>query len=70
MARRQTPIITHTEILSRAIRSIEQEIDTWRERCERIPDGEQMLKDATADLAAKLDAIKELYRIETGSDYE
>lgn len=70
MARRQTPIITHTEILSRAIRSIDQEIGTWRDRCEGIPDGERMLADATADLSVKLDALKEMYRIETGTDYE
>lgn len=70
MARRQTPIITHTEILTRAIRSIDQEIGTWKARCEGIPDAEQMIAEATAGLAEKLAALNELYRIETGTDYE
>lgn len=69
MEMRKTPIITHTEILSRAIRSIEQEIEEWKARCEKLPDGAQMFEAATAGLSAKLDALKDLYRIETGNDY-
>lgn len=64
------PIITYTEILARAIQSIGQEIESWRNRCKGLPDGDRILAAATEDLEAKLDAVKELYRIETGSDYE
>ena len=69
MAKKQTPIITHTEILSRAIRSIEQEISGWMANCEKLPDGAKMLEEATIDLSAKLTTLKDLYRIETGNDY-
>lgn len=69
MEKRNAPIITHTEILARAIRSIEQEIEEWRTRCEKLPDGAKMFEGATADLSAKLAALKNLYRIETGNDY-
>ena len=63
------PIITYTEILSRAIRSIEQEIGEWRARCEKLPDGAQIFEEATADLSAKLATLKDLYRVETGNEY-
>lgn len=67
-----TPIITHTEILSRAIRSIEADIDEWRRQCESLP---QPHKDgafeiSTKELRAKLDTLKTLYSIETGADYD
>lgn len=67
--KKQTPVITHTEILSRAIRSIEQEVYGWRSSCEKLPNGEKFFKEATGDLSAKLTALKDLYRIETGNDY-
>ena len=69
MEKKKTPIITHTEILARAIQSIKQEIDGWRENCENMQEGAQMFEAATAGLSAKLDALKDLYRIETGNDY-
>ena len=70
MGKRKTPIITHTEILSRAIWSIEQEIEKWRSRCDCLPDGERIFATVTEELQAKLAAVKELYRIEIGIDYE
>ena len=71
MAKKTTPIITHTEILNRAIRSIEVEIDDWYEKCEGLPQDqkESMVAMATEDLRAKLDALKTMYRIETGTDF-
>lgn len=70
MAKRQNPIITHTEILSRVIRNIDQEIEAWRARCEGIPDAEKIISEATAGLNTKRAALAEMYRIETGTDYE
>lgn len=69
MTKKQAPIITHTEILSRAIRSITQEIDEWRGNCDKLPNGEKIFGEATDVLSAKLAALKDLYRIETGNDY-
>lgn len=66
------PIITHTEILSRAIRCVEYDIAEWRSKCERFPadQREAMLAAATKDLTEKLEALKTLYRIETGAYIE
>lgn len=70
MAKKKAPIIKHTEILSRAIWSIEQEIEKWRTRCDGLPDGERIFATVTEELQSKLTAVKELYRIEIGNDYE
>lgn len=72
MAKKTTPIITHTEILSRAIRSIEEEIDKWRSTIDGLPqphmDGAFDI--ATKELREKLETLKTLYRIETGAELE
>lgn len=71
MAKKPTPIITHTEILNRAIHSIKAEIADWQCKCQAFPQEQQdaFLAQATGDLRAKLEALKEMYRIETGTDY-
>lgn len=71
MAKKTTPIITYVEILNRAIHSIEKEIGVWNDRCADFPQAqkEDMLERATRDLRSKLDALKEMYHIETGTDY-
>ena len=63
------PIITHTEILCRAIGSLEEEIRNWESRCEGKPWLEDEIKLITAPIRDKLDAVMQLYRIETGVDY-
>ena len=72
MAKKTTPIITHTEILSRAISSIKAEIDEWRRLCAGFPQGERekMFSAATEELREKLCALEAMYRIETGVEYE
>lgn len=73
MAKKTTaPIITHTEILARAINSVIREIEEWRTRCEALP---QPQKDSafdfsTKELREKLATMKALYRIETGADFD
>lgn len=66
------PIITHTEILARAIRSIDADINVWRERFVGLP--EEIVKEklavCTDELVTKRDALKTLYHMETGVEYE
>ena len=66
--KRPEPIITHTEIYALAIRTIDEDIKTWRQRCEGLP--EEYFDRATEQLRAKRDVVKELYRIETGTEYD
>lgn len=72
MAKKTTPVITHTEIISRAIRSIEEDIGECRRRCEELPQHlrAQMLDASTKDLVVKLTALRSLYLMETGSEWE
>ena len=73
MAKKQLePTITHAEIFSRAIQNILDEIKTWEDRCDGLPQEqkEDMVSRATAHLRPKLDALKEMYRFECGSEYD
>ena len=71
MAKKSTPIITHTEIINRAIHSIKREIAEWHSMCEVLPQPErdEVFAKSTMDLYEKLGALKEMYRIETGEEY-
>lgn len=72
MSVKTKPIITHTEILSRAIRSIEADISDWHQKCEALPQAQKdaMEAAATKELREKLEILKTLYRIETGAELE
>lgn len=67
MAKKDQPIITYAEILARAARNFQDEIDIWEKRLKGLPEGEELLEQSTKELRAKLDAIRTLYHIETGS---
>lgn len=67
--KKTVPIITHVEILSRAIQSIEDEIRNQEEVMGEIPECKDMLAAYVAERTPKLEALKEMYRIETGNDY-
>lgn len=67
--KKTVPTITHVEILSRAIRSIEDEIRSQEEVMGEIPECKDMLAAYMAERTPKLEALKEMYRIETGNDY-
>lgn len=71
MAKKTTPIITHTEILALAIRSIEGDIEERQTLCEGLPEDirAEMFNKSTVELREKLDALKTLYRIETGAEF-
>lgn len=62
--------ITYTEILSRAISSVEADIEDWRLKCERLPteQKEKMFTTVTEELQRKLGALRVLYLIETGKE--
>lgn len=69
MARKNAPpVITHVEILCLAIRAIDAEIGVWRKRCEGLPD--DAFDRSVAHLLEKRDALKSMYRMETGTDYD
>lgn len=63
------PIITHTEILCRAIRSVEGEIKTEKERYTGMPGADDYMERVIAELIGKLDALHKMYYIETGTKY-
>jgi hypothetical protein len=67
--KKNTPIITHTEILCLAIRCLQKEINDMTAYLEGIESKEEYLTFFLAERTPKLDAMKELYRIETGSEY-
>ena len=72
MAKKTAPIITHTEIIALAIRSIEGDIAERHSMCESFPKEQRdtMIAAATKELNEKLDALKTMYQIETGSEWE
>lgn len=72
MAKKPEPILTHTEILCRAIRNIEDEIKSMEKKIENLPiaQAEDFRSVCIEPLLPKLEALKQMYRIETGTDYE
>lgn len=70
MATKEKPVITHTEILCRAIRNIEDEIKTQKSFMSGMPECEAMLTAYVNERISKLEALKEMYRIETGTNYD
>ena len=69
MARKAAPkpIITYTETLARAIRSIDVEIQEWRERCNGLP--AEQFDQCTLELRQKRAVLCNFYLIETGVEY-
>ena len=71
MARKKpTPIITYTELICTAIIYFERRVQSWRESIGDLPDAQEMLNDICKDDLAKIEALKTMYRFETGVDYE
>ena len=71
------PVLTHTEILCLAIRQLQSDIEDIKRRGESLAEktgNKEMANDIVAKLIApitpKLEAIKEMYHIETGSNFE
>jgi hypothetical protein len=70
MAAKVTPVITHVEILCRAIRNIEDESKSQQKTMGNIPECKAMLDAFNEERRQKLVALKEMYRIETGTNYD
>lgn len=77
MQKKPEPVITHTEILCCAIRHLESELKDIECRGERLAErtGNKEMADGivaalSEPLLPKLDALKKMYHIETGTDYE
>lgn len=60
-------IITQTEIISRAIRSLEDEIKDLESKRDFLP--KEMIDSVIEEPTKKLEALKVLYRFETGNSY-
>lgn len=69
MAKKATPVITHVEIVCHAIRNIENEIRNQQRYLDGIPECGDALRAYVDERIHKLKALKEMYRIETGTDY-
>lgn len=77
MAKKNTPIITHTEIICLAIEAVQARIRAYDDIVEKASGkGADVQKTAAeirdtyvADATPKLAVLKSMYKIETGTDY-
>jgi hypothetical protein len=75
MAKKNAPIITHTEIICLAIQAAARklhEYDEMVDKCDNCAAREiaAAARDHNADIwKPKLEALKELYKIETGTEF-
>ena len=76
MATREKPVITHVEIICLAIQALSRKIHESDERvdlCDNITSREiaaEMRDAEQAILKPKMEALKEMYRIETGTNFD
>lgn len=67
MARKKPePALTHTELLCLAARTLEADIRHWEEACADLPDGAARAAEICERQIKQLDAIRQMYLIETG----
>ena len=67
--RKNKPVITHTEIICYAILHLESVIKDRVAYLDGIPGSEAFLETFLEQHLPKVEALKELYRIETGTEY-
>lgn len=72
MTKKSAAVISHVEIIARAIHSIDCDIKDWRDQIEKLTDvdHDKLLAQATRDLVEKREALKIMYRIETGCEID
>ena len=76
MATREKPVITHVEVICLAIQALSRKIHESDERvdlCDNITSREiaaEMRDAEQAILKPKMEALKEMYRIETGTNFD
>ena len=63
-------MITQTEIICLAIRSLDTEIETWRTKCaEGGEEVQRIFESMTAEAQMKRETLRTLYLIQTGKEY-
>lgn len=73
MARtKNTPILTHTELLCLAYRALEMEVQEWRDKLAKAnhatEEDEANVRAICAVQISKMEAIKQMYFYETGTE--
>ena len=63
--KRPVPVLTHTELLCLAYRALEDDVRHWQNACAGHPDADEQVQHICARQLAQMDAIREMYRIET-----
>lgn len=67
--KKPTPIITHTETICYAIYYLEKEVNGWRESLADLPDAEERVSIICERQLKQLDALKQMYLFETGTEF-
>ena len=63
------PAITHTETLCYAIYYLEADVRRWEESLAGLPDKEERLAHICERQLTQLNALKQMYLFETGTEY-
>lgn len=63
------PVITQVEIISLALSCLEGRVAEWRRKLEGKADAEELLEACCRNDLNKIEALKVLYYMETGTDY-
>ena len=66
--RKPEPVLTHTALLCLAYRALEADVRHWEEACAGRPDAAEAVANICAVQIAQMEAIRTMYRYETGVD--
>lgn len=66
--KRPAPVLTHTELLCYAANWLQRDIDNWRIACADLPNGEEQARMICERQLKQLDAIRQMYFFETGTE--
>lgn len=66
--KKPTPVLTYTELLCLAYRALEQDVRRWEVAIDELPPEERHLAEICADQFRKMEAIRTLYQLETGTE--
>lgn len=66
--KKPTPILTYTELLCLAYRSLEADVRHWEEALASLPPDQQNLNGICGPQLRKMEAIRTLYQLETGTE--
>ena len=70
MARKKpSPAITYTAILNYAINYLTMDIRNWENALAELPDCDERLAEICARQIAEIEALKQMYKFETGEEF-